>query len=272
MIKNIGTYYLNMPVQEMFGLSEFSSEEYKMCELVGIKRIFKDEKIYHGDNIDFAGAVWDAMLGATGGCVYKISLQRMVTNKEESDRIFQLVHECLFEEMGEHSEYDSSANKYRWDSPEGNVLLSQSFARGIFCVQLFLTSSMINQQSEKMKQAFEGWKTAERVLNIYKNPLNFYPAIISAIMLFLGILRMPYAYYKLLHFAVCGTACYLIYGAMNLKKKGWMSGMGFIALLFNPLVPFHFHKTTWSVIDLGTAVIFLSFLGNTRMPFSLNKK
>jgi hypothetical protein len=92
-IKQIDNYYLNMPVQEMFGLMELSLEEYRMYEAAGIKRIFKDEKIYHGKESRFAEAVWDTLLAATGGCVYKISLQHSTMQKKESDQVFKSAYE-----------------------------------------------------------------------------------------------------------------------------------------------------------------------------------
>jgi len=168
MIKKIGDYYLNMPVQEMFGLRELSLEEYGMYEAVGIKRIFKDEKMYHGKGSYFAGAAWDTLLAATGGCVYKISLQHMAAQKDESDRILKSAYKYFFKEMGEHNEYDSSTNRYLWESSEGNVILNQASAMEMYGVQLFLTSSMINQQTDKFEKVYEAHKTSVEMFNELK--------------------------------------------------------------------------------------------------------
>ena len=83
------------------------------------------------------------------------------------------------------------------------------------------------------------------------------PVVISIIILFLAILPMPYGYYTLLRLVVCGIAIYLTWFAKVINRQGWMWVMGFIALLFNPLMPIHLDKATWSLIDLVVAVVFI---------------
>ena len=116
MLKKIDNYYLNMPVKEMFDLRELTLEEYETFESVGMTRIFKDEKIYHGKDIAFLGAVWNVIVSSTGGTLYKIVLQNMNTEKKESDRIFKTVYDHLFQEMGKYSGYKSMAKRYIWDT------------------------------------------------------------------------------------------------------------------------------------------------------------
>jgi len=87
------------------------------------------------------------------------------------------------------------------------------------------------------------------------------PIIISTIMLLLAILPIwPYGYYMLLRLVVCGTAIYVAYNATKINKQGWMWTMGFIALLFNPLIPIHLDKTTWSIINLAVATVIIVLL------------
>ena len=68
MIKKIDEYYLNMPVKEMFDLTELSLGEYKTFESAGIKRIFKDEKIYNGKDINFIGPASFPLQGSENRC------------------------------------------------------------------------------------------------------------------------------------------------------------------------------------------------------------
>jgi len=174
MIKKIGGYYLNMPIKEMFDLRDLTLEEYRMFESVGIKRIFRDEKIYHGKDINFMGAVWNTIIGATEGRVYKISLQNTNADKSESDQIFKSAYEYLFKEMGKYSEYNPSTKRYIWDTPEGNVILDQAFNVGEYCIQLFLTSSLIKQQAtEKYEQLHEAYKTSEQAYKAFKTSTYF---------------------------------------------------------------------------------------------------
>jgi len=76
-------------------------------------------------------------------------------------------------------------------------------------------------------------------------------------MLVLAIPPMPYGYYTLLRLVVCGTSLYLIWFAKSINRQGWMWTMGFITLLFNPIIPVHFAKAIWSLVDLVVAIIFL---------------
>ena len=67
----------------------------------------------------------------------------------------------------------------------------------------------------------------------------------------------PYGYYTLLRFAVCGTSIYMALFALEHQKKFWLWSCGFIALLFNPLIPIHLDKETWVVIDPSVALFML---------------
>ena len=86
------------------------------------------------------------------------------------------------------------------------------------------------------------------------------PIIISIIMLFLAILPFPYGYYMLIRLVICVTAIYVAYNAKNLNKQSWMWTMGFIALLFNPIILIPFDRVTWSLVDLVVAILFIIFL------------
>jgi len=70
----------------------------------------------------------------------------------------------------------------------------------------------------------------------------------------------PYGYYTLLRLVVCGVSIYVVLEAKKSKLNSWMWGMGFIALLFNPLIPIHLNKGLWAVIDLGVAAVFAILL------------
>lgn len=93
-------------------------------------------------------------------------------------------------------------------------------------------------------------------LKIAKQPL-----IVSIIMLFLAIPPMwPYGYYMLLRLVVCGVSIYVLAKAKEIKNDNLMWGMGFIAVLFNPLIPVALGKGLWAVIDIVVAIIFLNLL------------
>ncbi len=91
------------------------------------------------------------------------------------------------------------------------------------------------------------------------------PIVLSLIMLLLAILPVwPYGYYTLLRLVVCGTAIYLVWFSKAINKQAWMWVMGFIVLLFNPLIPIRLGKEMWVFIDLVIAVIFIIYLFKLR--------
>lgn len=83
------------------------------------------------------------------------------------------------------------------------------------------------------------------------------PAGVASIMLFLALAPWPYGYYQLLRFVVCGAASYIAFVAYN-RQKMWAAWLfGFIAVLFNPLIPIHLSRELWQPIDVICAILFI---------------
>ncbi|MBN2021068.1 MAG: hypothetical protein JW749_12695 [Sedimentisphaerales bacterium] len=81
--------------------------------------------------------------------------------------------------------------------------------------------------------------------------------IIAAIMLFLALAPWPYGYYQLLRFVICGASIYVAFMAYNWHKI-WATWLfGFIAVLFNPLIPIHLSRELWQPIDVVCALLFI---------------
>ena len=83
------------------------------------------------------------------------------------------------------------------------------------------------------------------------------PSLIVAVMLLLALASLPYGYYQLLRFIVCGVGVYVAYTAYNGQKMWAMWLFGFIALLFNPLIPIHLSTELWQPIDAICAILFI---------------
>ena len=70
---------------------------------------------------------------------------------------------------------------------------------------------------------------------------------------------MPYGFYVLLKWAVCGTA---VYGITAFKDETALNRqvlpLALLAFLFNPLIPVPLTRLTWLIFYLGTALYFLS--------------
>jgi len=86
----------------------------------------------------------------------------------------------------------------------------------------------------------------------YKNTAS----IISAVMLLVAILDLPYGYYTLLRWIVTASAIFLVWVASKLERKFWLFSMGIVAILFNPIAPIYLDKETWVVIDFIVAIVF----------------
>lgn len=85
-------------------------------------------------------------------------------------------------------------------------------------------------------------------------------------MLLGALADWPYGYYQLLRFVVCGVSVYVAFTAYNLQKMWAVWLFGFIALLFNPLIPFHLSRQLWQPIDLICAVLFVLGIFILRKP------
>lgn len=81
---------------------------------------------------------------------------------------------------------------------------------------------------------------------------------ISAAMLFIALLPLPYGYYGLLRITI--TLCTTLTAYYTFKKRGYScptAALAIIALLFNPIIEIHLSKGTWQVIDIMTGTVFL---------------
>ena len=89
----------------------------------------------------------------------------------------------------------------------------------------------------------------------YKKVLS----IIAGAMLLLAIPSIwPYGFFQILRWIVTGTAVYNGYIAHKTHSGFWLWTMIIIAILFNPIIPIHLVKETWIVIDLLTALLFIT--------------
>lgn len=82
----------------------------------------------------------------------------------------------------------------------------------------------------------------------------------SGLMLCIAVLpALPAGFYAVLRVMVCGVAIYasLILSGDNARRVHPMV-LALLATLFNPLIPVQLSYSLWLVIDLGTAVYFLT--------------
>jgi Tfp pilus assembly protein PilV len=75
--------------------------------------------------------------------------------------------------------------------------------------------------------------------------------LIAAVMLVFAVVgRHPYSYYTLLRWVCCTVFVYSAVTSFQLKRVLWAWIFGVQAVLFNPLIQFHFRRDTWQTLDV----------------------
>ncbi len=105
---------------------------------------------------------------------------------------------------------------------------------------------------------------------LQKRP-HLVPCLVAAGMLVGCLGKWPYGYYTLLRWVVCGVACFTAWQAFEWKRIGWVWLAGFVALLFNPLIPVHLSREIWVPVDLLVAVFFIVAVVVLKAPPELEK-
>ena len=83
---------------------------------------------------------------------------------------------------------------------------------------------------------------------------------IPAAVLFIGVFPLPIGYYTLLRLVVTAAAAYIAYDTFQTdKQSGWTWVFGFVAILFNPIVPVYLDKELWMIIDFAAAILFIIY-------------
>src|SRR5690625_6176042 len=91
---------------------------------------------------------------------------------------------------------------------------------------------------------------------------------VSAVMLLVALLPLPYGYYALLRLVVCGTSAYGAHIFLKQDRTKWTVGLGLLGILFNPIIPNHRDGATWAVLVFVAAAVVFVFVGR---PESLRR-
>jgi hypothetical protein len=87
--------------------------------------------------------------------------------------------------------------------------------------------------------------------------------LIVAALLIVATQRLRYDYYTALRVTVFVASLFLAFASFQTATPShgvWLLGFLIVAMIFNPLVPIHFRRSTWAYIDLATACLFLAHL------------
>lgn len=97
--------------------------------------------------------------------------------------------------------------------------------------------------------------------------------IISVILLFLAMIEgLPYGFFTLLRLVIFGTTVYLSWLAYKSEQRIWVWLFGFIALVFNPLLPFYLGRDLWVIIDLLVAFFLFVSIFTFKLPKNFKTK
>ena len=89
--------------------------------------------------------------------------------------------------------------------------------------------------------------------------------LVPIALLLIALLSLPYFYYQLMRWAICGCAAYLAYQHYKEKGCGFLTvAFIVIAILYNPIEPIHLFREAWIVINIITVFIFLYGWAQTR--------
>lgn len=81
--------------------------------------------------------------------------------------------------------------------------------------------------------------------------------LICAGLLILALAAMPTGYYILLRIIVTFVAVLIVVKEFENGINFWVLSFGFIAILFNPILPIYLNdKDAWMPIDLVAAILF----------------
>src|SRR5882757_5924978 len=78
--------------------------------------------------------------------------------------------------------------------------------------------------------------------------------------------KNPYNFYVLTRWAVFLAFCW---GIWLYRKRIWPSFAPvyiFVGLVFNPLLPFHFQRSTWHTLDIAVGIILIISLAFSPVP------
>jgi hypothetical protein len=134
---SVGKYHLDMSVDSLPGLTEFTEKEY---EVMG--RTFQGEANYNAPPVEFLGRPWKLMLGTVNRHVYKIAPYLELQDKTEANRMALATLGYCTAQLGKP--VNERAGIFTWKTSDGNVILQTGAAADGFAVNLFVTTKNVS--------------------------------------------------------------------------------------------------------------------------------
>ncbi len=83
---------------------------------------------------------------------------------------------------------------------------------------------------------------------------------VAAGFAFYATAKHPHSFYTITRWVVFITCCFGLWLSRARLWPSFAPAYGFVAIIFNPLLPFHFARPTWHNLDIGAGVILLASL------------
>jgi hypothetical protein len=132
----IDKYKLDMSIQGLSGLTEFSDTEYAI-----FGRHFDSEINFHAPEIKFINRQWKVDLGTVRGMVYKIALYFESDNKDTVTNVSADLMLYCQQLLGKPSQQNDLI--YIWDTSDGNVVMQLGKVESTYMINLFETSRSV---------------------------------------------------------------------------------------------------------------------------------
>ena len=98
--------------------------------------------------------------------------------------------------------------------------------------------------------------------------VSFWARVAAIAMLVAAVGPWPYDYFTIMRFAVCAVTAFGAFQAherarnastaqFRERQQQWTWTLALIAILFNPFIPVHLERGTWTVIEIGVALVLI---------------
>lgn len=94
-----------------------------------------------------------------------------------------------------------------------------------------------------------------RTVNLFK----FLPLF----LLILAFFPMPYAYYQIMRWLLCGYSCFIVWNLHERNKNSFQITKGIfvlMAILYNPISPIHLTRDGWLIINIMSILVWVFYL------------
>jgi hypothetical protein len=95
------------------------------------------------------------------------------------------------------------------------------------------------------------YRLTEKQKKIIWAGISLVPQLIACLMLLWALKPgNRYGYYPLLRWVCCAVFAYLAFQAFAQDKQGWSWVLRIMAVLYNPIIPVHLSRDTWTIINV----------------------